>query len=303
MTAAGHPAGPLRFVFGLHLHQPVGNFDHVFEQHVADVYRPLLERLTEREFFPAVLHLSGPLLEWLEAHEPGYLDQLGRLASDGRLEILLAGFYEPILASLPRADRVEQIRWMAEAVQRRFGVSARGLWLTERVWEPELAADLATAGVDYALVDDRHFLATGFTPDRLHAPFWTESDGKRVALFPIDERLRYLIPFRPPEDARFTTTPRALYQVILPKAPQEGFIVVYEFPDPTTAMEAATAQAAYLASGPAKVQSAFGTRHVIRLVGSTVVLYSWVPDGATDPMQPDIQTALETLGTGVAVPS
>jgi hypothetical protein len=200
VTAAGTPAGPLRFVFGLHLHQPVGNFDQVFAQHVEDVYRPLLERLTDRSFFPAVLHLSGPLLEWLEAHEPGYLDQLGRLASDGHLEILLAGLYEPILASLPRADRVEQIRWMAEAVQRRFGVTARGLWLTERVWEPELAADLATAGVDYALVDDRHFLATGFAPERLHAPLWTESDGKRVALFSIDERLRYLIPFRPPEE-------------------------------------------------------------------------------------------------------
>jgi alpha-amylase len=201
VTSAGQPADPLRFVFGLHLHQPVGNFDHVFSQHVEDVYRPLLERLTEREFLPAVLHLSGPLLEWLEAHEPGYLDQLGRLAADGRLELLLAGFYEPILASLPRADRVEQIHWMAEAVQRRFGVSARGLWLTERVWEPELAADLATAGVDYALVDDRHFLATGFAPELLHAPLWTESDGKRVALFPIDERLRYLIPFRPPEES------------------------------------------------------------------------------------------------------
>ena len=66
MTPPGHPAGPLRFVFGLHLHQPVGNFDHVFTQHVEDVYRPLLERLTEREFLPAVLHLSGPLLEWLD---------------------------------------------------------------------------------------------------------------------------------------------------------------------------------------------------------------------------------------------
>ena len=105
-----------------------------------------------------------------------------------------------MLASLPRPDRVEQIRWMHEAVRRRFGVDARGLWLTERVWEPELAADLADAGVRYALVDDRHFLVTGFAAEQLHAPFWTESDGKRVALFPIDERLRYLIPFRPPEE-------------------------------------------------------------------------------------------------------
>ena len=191
---------PIRFVFGLHLHQPVGNFDHVFEQHVRDVYRPILERLSGRGFTPLVLHLSGPLLEWLEAHDTKYLDLLGRLVSDRRVELLLAGFYEPVLASLPRADRVEQIQWMHDAIRRRFGVDARGLWLTERVWEPELAADLADAGVRYALVDDRHFLVCGFGSEQLHAPFWTESDGKRVALFPIDERLRYLIPFRPPEE-------------------------------------------------------------------------------------------------------
>jgi alpha-amylase/alpha-mannosidase (GH57 family) len=191
---------PIRFAFGLHLHQPVGNFDHVFAQHVEDVYRPLLDALTDREFLPVVLHLSGPLLEWLEAHEVGYLDRLGRLAVDGKVEILLAGFYEPVLVSLPRRDRVEQIEWMRDAVRSRFGVEAVGLWLTERVWEPDLAADLMDAGVRYALVDDRHFLATGFRADQLHAPFWTDSDGKRVALFPIDERLRYLIPFRPPEE-------------------------------------------------------------------------------------------------------
>jgi hypothetical protein len=109
--------------------------------------------------------------------------------------------------------------------------------------------------------------------------------------------------FRPPEDPRFTSTPRALYQVILPDAPSEGFIVVYEFGDPTAAAEAATAQAAYLASGPAKVQAAFGARHVLRLVGSTVVMYTWAPGGVEDPRQPDIQAALETLGTGVPVPS
>ncbi len=191
---------PIRFVFGLHLHQPVGNFDHVFEQHVRDVYRPILERLAEREFVPLVLHLSGPLLEWLEQHDTSYLDLLGGLVADRKVELLLAGFYEPVLASLPRADRVEQIQWMREAVHRRFGVHGQGLWLTERVWEPELAADLADAGIRYALVDDRHFLVSGFASEQLHAPYWTESDGKRVALFPIDERLRYLIPFRPPEE-------------------------------------------------------------------------------------------------------
>ena len=165
-----------------------------------DVYRPFLERLVEREFFPIALHVSGPLLEWLEAHEPGLVDRIGSLAVDGKAELLLSGFYEPVLVALPRRDRIEQIAWMREAIQRRFGVAATGLWLTERVWEPDLPADLAQAGVRYALVDDRHFLVTGFAPDRLHVPWWTESDGHRVALVPIHERLRYLIPFRPPAD-------------------------------------------------------------------------------------------------------
>jgi hypothetical protein len=109
--------------------------------------------------------------------------------------------------------------------------------------------------------------------------------------------------FRPPEDLTFTTAPRALYQVILPNAPSEGFIVVYEFPDPTVAAEAATDQAAYLATGPARVQSPFGARHILRLVGSTVVMYSWVPEGVADERQPEIQPALETLGVGVPVPA
>jgi len=191
---------PLRFVFGLHLHQPVGNFDHVMADHVRDVYRPIIERTTAAGFFPLTLHVSGPLLEWLEQHDTAWLDMIGRLAADGRLELLLAGFDEPILASLPRPDRLEQIARMREYLKRRFSVQATGLWLTERVWQPDLAADLAEAGVEYALVDDRHFLVSGFQRDALHRPHHTESDGRRVGLLAIDERLRYPIPFRPPEE-------------------------------------------------------------------------------------------------------
>ena len=68
------------------------------------------------------------------------------------------------------------------------------------MWQPELTADLAASGVTYALVDDRHFLVSGFRHDELHRPHHTESDGHRVGLLAIDERLRYLIPFRPPEE-------------------------------------------------------------------------------------------------------
>jgi len=191
---------PLFFAFGLHAHQPVGNFDHVFEEHLRDVYEPFLTRAVEGDLLPLTLHLSGPLLDWLEAHNSSYLELVGRLAADGKLELLLAGYYEPILPSLLREDRMDQLRWMQEALRSRFGVEAKGLWLTERVWEPELAADLVDTGVDYVLVDDRHFVAAGFSRDQLHQPFRTEAGGKSLGVFAIDEKLRYFLPFHPPED-------------------------------------------------------------------------------------------------------
>jgi alpha-amylase len=191
---------PIRFAFGLHLHQPVGNFDSVFEQHVLEVYRPMIREIVGAGCAPVTLHVSGPLLDWLLAHDAGFVDELGRQVADARVELLLAGYDEPILAVLSREDRLEQLGRMREALHRLFGVQATGLWLTERVWEPDLVADLHDAGVRYALVDDRHFLITGLEHAALHRPWRTEHGGKSIALFAIDESLRYLVPFRPPAE-------------------------------------------------------------------------------------------------------
>ena len=188
------------FAFGLHLHQPVGNFDWVFEQHLAQVYRPLLHEIIGGGAAPASLHISGPLLDWLEQHHGGFLDELGRWVTDGKVELLAAGYDEPILVTLTREDRLEQVGRLRDALRSRFGVLAEGLWLTERVWEPHLAGDLHEAGIRYALVDDRHFLVAGFEREALHQPWRTEDGGRVLDLFPIDEHLRYLVPFRPPAE-------------------------------------------------------------------------------------------------------
>ena len=108
---------------------------------------------------------------------------------------------------------------------------------------------------------------------------------------------------RPAEAPLLGAAPRAVYQVLLPKDPTRGFIVVYEFADPARAAAAATEQQAYLATGPGRVQRPQGTVTVIRQVGSTVVLYTWLPGASQDPSAAGIQAALETLGTGYPVPN
>ena len=184
---------PIRFAFGLHLHQPVGNFDHVFAQHVEDVYRPLLDTLADREFLPVVLHLSGPLLEWLERARVGLSRPAGttggrRQGRDAPRRLLRAG---PGLAARARPGRADRVD--ARRGPRRDSASRRvGLWLTERVWEPELAADLSDAGVRYALVDDRHFLATGFS--RRAAPRALLDRERRQARRPLSHRRAAPIP-------------------------------------------------------------------------------------------------------------
>jgi hypothetical protein len=187
-------------LFALHLHQPVGNFDHVFAEHVHDVYRPLLHALRQRADVRVALHLSGPLLDWSLQHAPAFVDDIGALVRDAQAELLLAGYYEPILAALPRLDRLQQIAWHAEAMHRVFGApsaAGAGLWLTERVWEPDLARDLADAGISYVLLDDWAWRSAGHAPDTLSRVFRTEHDGRTLDLLPIDESLRYLVPFRP----------------------------------------------------------------------------------------------------------
>jgi hypothetical protein len=108
-------------------------------------------------------------------------------------------------------------------------------------------------------------------------------------------------PFRPAESALLAAAPRAVYQVVLPKDPTHGFIVVYEFPDTARAASAAAEEQAYLATGPGRVQSPQGTVTVLRQDGTSVILYSWLPGASTDDQAPGIQAALETLGVGYPI--
>ena len=152
---------PVRLAVAIHNHQPVGNFDSVFAEAVERAYRPFLDALVRHPGVRLSMHWSGPLFEWLEEHEPSILDALGMLCARGQVELLSGAFYEPILAVIPPWDQQGQIERMNGYLKARFGVTARGAWLAERVWEPDLPDVLARAGIEYTLVDDHHFLLAG----------------------------------------------------------------------------------------------------------------------------------------------
>lgn len=189
----------LSFIFAVHNHQPVGNFDHVFAEAYDWAYAPFLTFLDRTELLRTCLHFSGGLLEWIKANRPKAFDLLARLVQRGQVELLTGGFYEPILSILPDWDKIGQVQRLNAYLASHFGCVPTGMWLAERVWEPHLAKPLAEAGVRYVLLDDFHFGTAGLDVETLNGYYHTEELGYGLCVFPISQRLRYLIPFAPPD--------------------------------------------------------------------------------------------------------
>jgi hypothetical protein len=187
-------------ILAIHAHQPVGNFDSVIEKVYQQSYLPFLEHLSQHPSVRIGLHYSGPLLEWLAAHHPEFLEKLQSMAGRSQVEILGGGFYEPILVAIPPQDQQEQIRRMREYIEKKFKSAPAGAWLAERVWEPQLPGALDTAKIKYTLLDDVHFTSAGIEAEDLFGYYIAEDRGARVKVIPGLKSLRYLIPFRDVEE-------------------------------------------------------------------------------------------------------
>ena len=190
---------PVFFILGIHNHQPVGNFDFVLEDAFQKAYWPFLKVLSKHPQIKICLHYSGILWEWLEATHPQMIDLCHELLQRGQIELLSGGFYEPILSIIPDKDKLGQLKKMESFLDRKFGIKPHGIWLAERVWEPGLPKYINRAGLDYVIVDDRHFLATGLEEKDLYGYYLTDDQGRVIKVFPGSKELRYLIPFQPPE--------------------------------------------------------------------------------------------------------
>jgi alpha-amylase len=58
----------LYITFGIHNHQPVGNFGDVFKEAFIKAYMPFLEELIKYPNVRIAFHSSGPVYEWAEKH-------------------------------------------------------------------------------------------------------------------------------------------------------------------------------------------------------------------------------------------
>lgn len=190
----------IKFAFYLHNHQPIGNFDEIFENAYQQAYLPLVKTLLSYHNFKFGIHNSGILLHWLEKKHPEFLDLIKQGVKTKNIDILSSAYGEPILSLIPKKDIIEQIKYFNDYLYKHFDYQARGLWITERIWEPGLIKPLVDAGIEYVLLDDTHFFYAGLEEQSLYSYYTTEEQGKTLKIFPMAMKLRYLIPFHPIPD-------------------------------------------------------------------------------------------------------
>lgn len=188
---------PISLLFGVHAHQPAGNFPEVLADAHLRCYQPFLHVLYRYPDFCFALHISGWLLDYLIDRYPEDMALLREMVARGQVELFGAGDTEPVLAAIPNRDRIGQIQTFSDKLETKLGQRPQGAWLTERVWESTVVPALADCGIRYVIVDDYHFLCAGKAATELDGYFTTEEDGRELDLFPISEALRYKLPFSP----------------------------------------------------------------------------------------------------------
>lgn len=186
-------------ILGIHNHQPIGNFDFVFEGCYQKAYAPFWEILKKHPSIKISIHYSGTLWNWFLENSSSLVDIVTEMLHRGQIELLSGGFYEPILPILPDADKVGQIKKFNRFLNDRFHTNPRGMWLAERVWEPHLVKYICEAGIEYLAVDDLHFRSAGLHDEDLWGYYLTEEQGALLKVFPGCKYLRYTIPFKPPQ--------------------------------------------------------------------------------------------------------
>jgi alpha-amylase/alpha-mannosidase (GH57 family) len=156
----------------LNLHQPAGNLEHLLANNVWEAKEILwaLDRMPRalwdyEDVARVHLSLSGTLLETLA--NPAFQERVFGIVKCGDLlwhlqnrkifNVIGTGYYHPVLALIPPADREEQIeRWLGIARHIFWRLDFQGFWPPEMGFCMELIPTLKKLGFRHVMVDSNY---------------------------------------------------------------------------------------------------------------------------------------------------
>jgi hypothetical protein len=148
------------------------------------------------------------------------------------------------------------------------------------------------------------------TPEPVPTPYPTPSVAVATTLVQVNAALRTqglaALPsnatVRVGEPPSFSGVARWPFVVTLPRSAAGATFVIYEFADADVAGAAGADLAAYLATGPGRIQYTPDAGFALRLVGPTLVFYTWSTQNSPDATgSTSVATAIETVGTEIPI--
>ena len=96
----------------IHAHQPVGNFEDVYERCYQRAYLPFIEHLQKHPAIRVALHYSGTLLLWIEKNHPKYFELLRSLVKSKQVEMVGGGLPPFIARPASRISSTTSRSWL-----------------------------------------------------------------------------------------------------------------------------------------------------------------------------------------------
>ena len=186
----------IKFLMGLHCHQPVDNFGQIFEEAYRKAYEPFLATLERHPGIKLSLHYSGPVIDWFLKNRQGFIERIIKLVDKGQVEILSGGYYEPIVPMIPERDALGQMEMLTSFIETKLHRKPTGFWLTERIWDPSIRDVLKKTDMKYTIVDDFHFKCAGVKENKIFGHYSVKGI-ENFSVFASVKKLRYAMPFRP----------------------------------------------------------------------------------------------------------
>lgn len=162
---------------------------------VSRVLRPLIELFQDNPTVRMALHPSGALCEHLSGEEPELFAALVALGQRGQVELLAGTWSGAPVSILPEREAVAQLSRHVTWLRERTALPIRGAWFTHGAWCSAIPLVVARAGLSYTFADSGLIRAGGLPLDALNGWLVTEQAGAAVGVFPLDRRVREMMPW------------------------------------------------------------------------------------------------------------
>ncbi len=154
-----HKTFMLKWINVLHIYQPPTQTKDIIDTVVHQSYSRIISLLETYPKLKLTLNIPGSLLELLDRNgHKKIIDDIGRFAKDGRIELLGTAMYHPILPLIPPQEVVRQIELHTNTSKKYFSdvYNPRGFYLPEMAYSNEVGLIIKKAGFDWVLLDEIH---------------------------------------------------------------------------------------------------------------------------------------------------